>query len=222
MKNRLIQFSFILVTLSTVILISCDKDEEEPDVYGINYKQTETINAVVVDTQAGWTLLSETYGFLEFLESLNDSLKVDGMKVKADIYRGKTYYDDGEASLDNWTWMRNFTFAELISIEGNPTLYAGSIPPLIEIFWSPDWDDNLRQYPDGYGCFIQASEEGFKIRVIHFPAIAGLGSFKTEVEAYKMGAYIMHLMMISNDLPGTGILDMDFLKIDWYIYFPPS
>lgn len=57
----------ILVLVLLVSCISCDKDDEDQDPYGINYKKTETINALVVDTKIGWTLLSEQYGFLGFL-----------------------------------------------------------------------------------------------------------------------------------------------------------
>lgn len=210
---------FIPVLITTILWISCDQDEAT-DRFGINRNKVMSINAMVVETQAGWMMLSERHGFLEFLTNLHDSIRIDGMMVRADVFVGNTYFDDSEGTLDDDTWDRNFTYAELVTLEEASDLYSGTKPPVLEIFWAPDYEDFEGQIPDGYGYYVQAKTGGFKIRQTGFPAIPGTGSFKSEVEASKVGMYVMYLLMTSNYLPHTGRTELDFLKIDHYEYIP--
>jgi hypothetical protein len=218
-KNRVICFSKKFIGIFVLLMSACDKDDSS-DIYGIDYGRLEPINAIVVDTQAGWTLLSEKYGFLELIEPLHDSLKIDALKVTAQIHRGNTYFDGYDNTLDNITHERDFTFAVIVSVEEKTSLYVGPDAPIIEIFWSQNYNDEVKKFSDGYGYFVQAIENGFKIGQPSFPGIAGLGAFKTEVEAYKTGMLVMHRLKISGRLPSTKQADLNFLKIDWYVYIP--
>lgn len=197
----------IIIFLSIIIIIGCDKNDKIEDPQGINYEIEENINAVVVDTQLGWTLLSEDYGFLELIEPLHDSLHIDGMKLRIKINRGKAF--------EKRKWYRFFTYASLNFAIENPTLYDNP-PAIIEIFWSPDDSDEIIKYPDGYGYDILVSSNSIKIRQSGFPGVPGFGTFKTEVEAFKMGVLVTHLLISNNGLPTTNVSDLDFLKIDWY------
>ena len=197
----------IVVFILFYFITSCDKTDKPEDPYGINYDVQESMNAVVVDTQIGWTLLCEEYGFIELMEPLHDSLHLDGLKVRIEINRGKTYENAG--------YLRDFTYAIVNSVVLNPTLYTEP-PAVIEILWSPDESDEIVFYPDGYGYAVTISDGDFKIRQPHFPGVSGLGSFRTEIEAFKMGALVAHLLLAKNGLPTTGVPALDFLKIDWY------
>jgi hypothetical protein len=196
--------SFFLIL---VIITSCDDSEKSEDPLGINYNIVESVNGIVVDTQIGWTILSENYGFLELIEPLDDSLLIDGLKVRIEINRGDTY--------ENKSYYRDFTHAKVIRAELNPLLFTQA-PVIIEILWSPDESDDIRTYPDGYGYAVTVSESSFKIRQPHFPGIGGLGTFRTEIEAFKTGALVAHLLLSQGGLPSTGVPVLDFLKIDWY------
>lgn len=209
----------LTVCVFIAIISGCKKDEES-DIYGINHDTLESIKAIVVDTQAGWTLLSERYGFLELLYPLHDSLRTDGMKVLAQINRGNTYFDDTKHSLDNHSYDRDFTFAIIKEITIDSTLFSGPEPPVIEIFWSQDYNDEVKKFSEGYGYYVQATEDGIKIRQPSFPGIGGLGAFKTKTEAYKNGMLVMHRLKTVGGLPSTKKPDLDFLKIDWYVWIP--
>lgn len=216
MKTLLLSITVGVLLLS----ISCDQDEKVSDRFGINRKKVETINAIVMDTQVGWTLLSEKHGFLDLLTDFPDSLQIDGLKIKAEIYEGKTYFDAYDGSEDLIWYYRDFTYAELLSTKEHLTLYDGPEPPVIDIFWAPDYEDFEGQIPDGYGYYVQAWEGGIKIRQSEFPAVSGTGSFKTEVEAFKNGAFVIQKLITDGGLPGTKVADLDFMKIDWYVFIP--
>lgn len=219
MKTSVLQcLKLIYVFGLTFICGSCSK-EVEGDPYGIDQTVQVEVKGIVVNTQIGWTLLTQQYGFLDFIEPLNDSLKIDGLKVKATIYKGTTYFDDDGSRRRN-RYFKDFTFASLVQIEIASNLFEGPSSPFINVVWSPDHSDDIINYPDGYGYVVQARADSFVIGQYHFPGIEGVGTFKTEVEAYKMGMYILYLMTALNDLPGTDKADLDFLKIDWYVYVP--
>lgn len=209
---------YLIITFAILsIFSSCNKDEED-DPMGINYSVEEEIDGMVVETtELGFTILSQHYGFLDLTDPIPQEWQVDGMLVKAKINRGKTYFDDANGSIDDIETYRYLTFAKLVTLEEDPSLYTGPESPYIEVVWSPDYSDDIVKYEDGYGYVVQATESGFIIGQYDFPTLEGLGTFKTQLEAQKMGMYILYLMTTSNDLPGTDRFDMDFLMIDWYI-----
>ena len=214
LEYRKYLISFFLIFL---VFTSCKKDEEN-DPMGIYYGVEEEIEGMVVETtELGFTILSRHYGFLDLTDSIPEEWRVDGMLVKARINRGKTYFDDADGSIDNIETYRYLTFAKLVTLEEDPSLYIGPKTPYIKIVWSPDFSDDIVKYEDGYGYVVQAKESGYIIGQYHFPALEGLGTFKTQLEARKMGMYVLYLMTTSDDLPGTDKFDLDFLKIDWYM-----
>ena len=218
--RKILNYEKLIIIISLMALAGCEKEEPPFDRFGIDETNAEPIRAMVVNTKIGWTLLAEKYGYLELLEPLRDDWKVDGLLVDAEINRGNTYFDDHENSTDDFAYFENFTYAKVLTIKENPDMYTDGVPPILRTVWSPDYSDELREYPDGFGYFVQATEGGFRIGQWIFPAIRGLGTFKTEVEARKMGMYVLHLILRDGWLPGTDRFDLEFLLIDWYIYIP--
>lgn len=196
-----------------MILSSCNKNNPEEDIFGIDYSKEIVLDGMIVDTRLGWLILTLDYGLLELNEEIADKWKTDGLIVKVTANIGKTYFDDEMHTLDQISYRRNFTFANLVELEEFNGL-LGPEPPILQVVWSPYYSDETRTYPDGWGYFAQATVEGIRILQPNLPGVAGVNTFSNETQAAKFGMYVLHLLTVSNDFPGTNAQDFSFFKID--------
>jgi hypothetical protein len=205
-------FTKILQTGSTILLLSsCVYHEQEhPLICDCTAPVTESFNdvaSIVVDTKEGYLLLSPYKGYLHLCNETGVDLQQDGLLVSASGELKSTCIRK-----DDYTKRNEESFSILKEWERSPDSSFSNLPIKIKIIRSEDFES-----PVGFGYDIQKAS-GFHIQQPVIPAVGGNQTFKTKLQAYKVGVLVAYKMTSDLGLPAITEEDLDLLKIEYIKY----